>query len=190
MIFLMLFWEFFKVGLFAIGGGQATIPFLADMAERTGWFTLEELVDMIAVSESTPGPIGVNMATYVGYQSAGIPGSLASTIGLVCPSIIIIIIVARMLQQFRHNKYVGQLFYAIRPASTGLIGAALYTMFTLCLLNFNLFRQTGIFTDLINEKYMILFAVLLLLTNVKKIKDLHPIIFVALAAAAGIIFKF
>ncbi len=190
MIHCVLFWEFFKVGLFVIGGGQATIPFLTDMAERTEWFTVEELIDMIAIAESTPGPIGVNMATYVGYKILGIIGSLVSTLGLVCPSIIIILIVARVLQQFKHSKYLAQLFYAIRPASTGLIGAALCTLLMLCLFDINLLGQTGLFIDLINIKYMIFFAVLVILTNIKKIKNLHPVIFVALAAVVGIVFKF
>ncbi|MBR0521330.1 MAG: chromate transporter, partial [Spirochaetales bacterium] len=92
MIYLQLFWEFFKTGLFAIGGGMATVPFLFDISARTGWFTASELANMIAVSESTPGPIGINMATYVGFETAGILGSVIATLGLVVPSIIIIVI--------------------------------------------------------------------------------------------------
>ena len=97
MIYLSLFWEFFKTGLFATGGGMATLPFLYRMSETKGWFTAAQLADMVAVSESTPGPIGVNMATYVGFTTAGIPGSLIATIGLVTPSIIVILIIARIL---------------------------------------------------------------------------------------------
>ena len=93
MIYLQLFWEFFKTGLFAIGGGMATVPFLFDISARTGWFTASELANMIAVSESTPGPIGINMATYVGFETAGILGSVIATLGLVIPSIIIIVII-------------------------------------------------------------------------------------------------
>ena len=99
MLYLQLFWEFFKTGLFAIGGGMATLPFLYDMADKTGWFTRAQLADMIAVSESTPGPIGVNMATYTGFTTAGIPGSLVATLGLVLPSIVIIIIITTNKQQ-------------------------------------------------------------------------------------------
>ena len=124
MILLRLFWEYFKTGLFAVGGGMATLPFLSDMGSRTGWFTQAQLADMIAVSESTPGPIGVNMATYVGYVTAGIPGSLAATIGLVTPSVIIILIIAGFLQKFRSNKTVDAVFYGLRPCSIGLIAAA------------------------------------------------------------------
>ena len=104
MILLKLFFEFFKTGLFAVGGGMATLPFLYDMSERTGWFTQEKLADMIAVGESTPGPIGVNMATYVGFETAGIPGAVIATLGLVCPCVIIILVIARILKQFREKE--------------------------------------------------------------------------------------
>ncbi|MBQ2756419.1 MAG: chromate transporter, partial [Oscillospiraceae bacterium] len=124
MIFLRLFWEFFKTGLFAIGGGMATIPFLYDISDATGWFTHHDLANMIAVSESTPGPIGVNMATYVGYitgmEVAGIPtgilGAVTATLGLVTPSVIVILIIAAILTNFKNNKYVGSAFYGLRPA--------------------------------------------------------------------------
>ena len=101
MIYLRLFVEFFLTGLFAVGGGMATIPFLESMSERTGWFTSGQLADMIAVSESTPGPIGVNMATYVGFLTADIPGGIIATLGLVTPSVIVILIVAAFLKSFR-----------------------------------------------------------------------------------------
>ena len=104
MIYLRLFWEFFKTGLFTIGGGMATLPFLHDMGEATGWFTQADLMNMLAVSESTPGPIGINMATYVGFTVAGIPGAVIATIGEVTPSIIVILIVAAMLTKFRNSN--------------------------------------------------------------------------------------
>ena len=135
MILLKLFYEFFKAGLFAVGGGMATIPFLMDMADNTDWFTRGQLADMVAVSESTPGPIGVNMATYVGFTTAGIPGALISTLGLVTPSVIIILLVARVLKQFRHNRFVEAGFYGLRPASAGLIGAAGVGVASMALLN-------------------------------------------------------
>ena len=124
MIFLQLFFEFFKAGLFAVGGGLATLPFLQDISARTGWFTTDQLADMIAVSECTPGPIGVNMATYAGFLVKGVPGAVTATLGLICPSVIVIIIVARILKKFQSNKYVQAAFYGLRPAPTGLIGAA------------------------------------------------------------------
>ena len=113
MLYLQLFWEFFKTGLFAIGGGMATLPFLYDMADKTGWFTRAQLADMIAVSESTPGPIGVNMATYVGFLTGGVPGAVTATVGLIAPSVIVILIVAAFLQAFRDSKYVAGAFYGL-----------------------------------------------------------------------------
>lgn len=136
MIYLELFWEFFKVGFFAIGGGLATLPFLQDMAVRTGWFTTDQLTDMLAISECTPGAIGVNMATYAGFQTAGVPGALCSTFGLIAPSIIVVLIIAGILKKFQDNKYVQALFYGLRPASSGLIGAACIGVGAAVLFNF------------------------------------------------------
>src|SRR5699024_7204340 len=123
-IYIQLFYECFKTGLFAVGGGLATLPFLYDISDRTGWFTYEQLADMIAISESTPGAIGINMTTYVGHITAGFLGGIVATIGLVTPSIIIILIIGRFLTRFRDNPYVDSVFYGLRPASTALIAAA------------------------------------------------------------------
>ena len=173
MIYLLLFWEYFKTGLFAIGGGLATVPFLQDISVRTGWFTFQELADMIAVSESTPGPIGVNMATYVGFKTAGIPGAVIAVLGLITPSIIVILILASILQAFRHHKYVERVFYGIRPASTALIAYACVSVMLLCLFNVEAFKASGAIGDLISLKSIILFAVLIALTNIKKLKKLQ-----------------
>ena len=126
MTYLRLFWEFFKTGLFAVGGGMATVPFLKNIGLATGWYSQTDLMNMLAVSESTPGPIGINMATYVGFTVAGIPGAVIATIGEVTPSIIVILIVAAMLTKFRNSNYVENAFYGLRPASSGLIGAACF----------------------------------------------------------------
>ncbi len=191
MIYLMLFWEFFKTGLFAVGGGMATIPFLYEMSDKyPTWFSHQDLANMIAVGESTPGPIGVNMATYVGFITGdGILGSVigatAATLGLVTPSIIIILIIAAVLKSFRNNKYVNNAFYGLRPASTGLIAAA-----GLSVLISNLFLGEEIALALFNWKGLILAIVLWVLTNViKKTKKLHPIIFIGISAIAGIVFS-
>ena len=114
MTYLRLFWEFFKTGLFAVGGGMATVPFLKNIGLATGWYSQTDLMNMLAVSESTPGPIGINMATYVGFTVAGIPGAVIATIGEVTPSIIVILIVAAMLTKFRNSNYVENAFYAAR----------------------------------------------------------------------------
>lgn len=190
MILLQLYWEYFKIGLFAVGGGQATIPFLVELSEKTGWYTVAQLTDMIAISESTPGPIGVNMASYIGYAMKGIPGSLAATLGLVTPSVIVILIIATFLKQFRNNKYVNSVFYGIRPASTGLIAAALFTLIKMCLFNVNAYQVSGVIADLFNVKYLVWLVALLVLTNIKKLKKLHPLAFIALSAVVGIILKF
>lgn len=191
MIFLKLFWEFFKTGLFSVGGGMATLPFLYKMSEKTGWFTASQLADMVAVSESTPGPIGVNMATYVGFTTAGVLGSLVSTIGLITPSIIVILIIARILEKFRTNKYVDAAFYGLRPCSVGLIGAAGLLVVKISLFDVGLFRETGSVSDLFQWKAVILAAVLIIVTRyVKPLKKLHPIFFILASAAAGILFGF
>lgn len=116
---IRLFYEFAKVGLFAVGGGLATVPFLQSMGEKTGWFTNTQLSTMIAVSESTPGPMGVNMATYVGYEIAGVVGAVVATLGLIFPSVVVIIIIAGFLQKFRQSRAVDAVFQGLRPASTG-----------------------------------------------------------------------
>ena len=189
--YVRLFFEFFKTGLFSVGGGMATFPFLYDMATRTGWFTHEQLADMIAVSESTPGPIGVNMATYVGYTTGGIPGALIATLGLATPSVIIILLIARVLKTFRQNPYVDSAFYGLRPCSIGLISAAGILVVKISMLNIDLFRESGKLLNLFNIKAFILAAVLVYFTRCcKKTKGFHPVVFIAFAALTGILFSF
>jgi len=191
MILLQLFWEFFKTGLFSVGGGTVKKQFLAEMAERTGWFTQAMLADMIAVGESTPGPIGVNTATYVGYTVAGLPGGLIATLGLITPSFLIILIVAAFLKAFRDNKYVERVFYGIRPASVGMIGAACAALLRLCLVDTAALAAGGTLRDLLNWKGLALFFVIWLLSGfVRRTKKLHPVIFIAASAAVGIVFRF
>lgn len=191
MLLLRLFWEFFKTGLFAVGGGMATFPFLYNISDSTGWFTHAQLADMIAVSESTPGPIGVNMATYVGFTTAGIPGAVIATLGLVTPSVIIILLIARVLAAFRQNKYVDAAFYGLRPCSVGLIAAAGLMVVKIALFDFDLLHQTGRLLDVFNVKALILAAVLLILTRgVKQLKKLHPVVFILASAVIGIVFSF
>lgn len=191
MILLRLFWEFFKTGLFAVGGGMATLPFLYDMSARTGWFTQARLADMIAVSESTPGPIGVNMATYVGFETAGVPGAVIATLGLICPSIIIILLIARVLKQFRESKTVDAVFYGLRPCSIALIAAAGLLVARVTFLNQDALTNGFNLAELLRWKELLLAAVLLVLTRfVKPLKKLHPVVFIALSAIVGILFAF
>ena len=191
MLYLRLFWEFFKTGLFAVGGGMATLPFLYSMSDATGWFTHAQLADMIAVSESTPGPIGVNMATYVGFSTAGVPGAVVATLGLITPSVIIILIIAKVLAAFRQNKTVDAAFYGLRPCSVGLIAAAGLLVVKISLFNAELYQQTGVLMNVFNWKAIILAAVLIVLTRyVKPLKKLHPVFFILGSAAVGALFSF
>ena len=191
MLYLRLYFEFFKTGLFSVGGGMATLPFLYAISDKTGWFSHELLADMVAVSESTPGPIGVNMSTYVGYVTGGIPGALIATAGLVTPCCIIILLIARALKQFRQNKYVDAAFYGLQPCSVGLIAAAGVLVLKISLFDFGLYQQTGAIIDMFNIKAFILAAILVVCTRyVKKLKDLHPIVFIAASALVGIVFSF
>lgn len=183
MIYLRLFLEFFRTGLFAVGGGMATIPFLYHISDTTGWYTHAQLADMIAVSESTPGPIGVNMATYVGFTVAGVPGAVIATLGLVSPSVIVILLVARMLSKYRTNRYVEAAFYGLRPASCALIAAACFAVVKVSILDLE-----AVGAAMIRWEYAALAAVVLVLSRwVKQTKNLHPILFIAGSAAAGIL---
>ena len=182
-----LYWEFFKVGLFAIGGGMATFPFLAKLAVKSGWYTQQELINMIAISESTPGPIGVNMSTYVGFHTAGVAGALISTLGLVTPSIIVILIVAQFLKKFGESKYVKAVMYGLRAASAGLIAAAGLTVAWMVLLNQEALHAQD-FSHALNFKALCVAVIIFFLT--KKYKKVHPIVFLGLAAAVGVLGHF
>ena len=197
MMYLQLFWEFFQTGLFAVGGGMATIPFLYDISDKTGWFTYTDLANMIAVGESTPGPIGVNMATYVGFitgmqdggVTAAILGAVIATLGLVTPSVIVILIVAAILKSFRNNPYVENAFYGLRPASTGLIAAAGISVIMTTMFDKGIYLDGNILSA-INWKGIMLAIALWLLTNVvKKTKKLHPIAFIGFSALIGIVLQ-
>lgn len=184
---LRLYFEFAKTGLFAVGGGLATIPFLQDIGRRTGWFTDADLTTMIAVSESTPGPIGVNMATYVGFETAGIPGAVIATLGLATPSIIVILIIAGVLQKFRQSKTVDAVFYGLRPASTALIASAglSVAMSVLVLVG-------GITEHTFSVHWPALALALAVFFGMKhkKLKKLHPIVFIGISALLGAVFQF
>lgn len=194
MIFLELFFRFFFVGLFAIGGGLATLPFLQSMGETTGWFTPSDISDMVAISESTPGPIGVNMATYVGYQIGdnfgvvgGFFGGIIATLGLITPSIIVIIIVSNMLKKFKDSKYVEYAFYGLRAASVGLVASACLGVAKIAFWNSEIMDETGNFLMAVDYKSLILSAVVFFC--VTKFKKLHPIVLILFSAVVGIVLK-
>lgn len=189
-IYLTLFVEFFKIGLFAIGGGLATIPFLYDLTDKYDWITPGMISDMIAVSESTPGPIGINTATYVGYNVAGISGGVVASLALVLPSFLIIIVIARFIAKFQTNPYVVSVFSVLRPAVTALIAVAGLQVLQMVVFKDGSFpgfaAGFGGVTAALNTGSILLFAVLLIVSFKTKF---HPIVYIAIAAAAGIIFK-
>ena len=186
MTLLWLFLEFFKTGLFAIGGGMATLPFLYEMADKYPWFDTNMLSDMIAVSESTPGPVGINMATYAGYMADGVIGSLTATLSLVLPSIVIIIFVAKVLDKFNENKLVKGAFLGLKPLVAGLIAAASVEIFKIGVLNLELYSNTQKIVDIFNIKAILLFIITLI--AIRKTKK-HPIIFIVTGAVVGILLK-
>ena len=188
MTFLMLFYEFFKIGLFAIGGGTATIPFLYELAESNyGWFNTTQLADMIAISESTPGPVGINMATFAGYNAGysvmgiggGVLGGIVATLGLIFPSIVVILVVAKFLQSFRENQIVKNTFYGIRPCVAALVTFAV----------FGLFKITLFPAGQLNFSVLIIIAVAFALMFIKKLTNIHPLFWILAGAAVGIILK-
>lgn len=176
MVLLSLFLEFFKTGLFAVGGGMATVPFLLDISAKTNWYSASDLANMIAVSESTPGPIGVNMATYVGYHVQGIAGSLVSTIGLITPSIIVILLISMILDRFRNHPLVNGVFHVLRASVIGMMLYALYNVLAITVI-----RDAKL-------SYLILCTYLVLTVLIYRFKKVHPIFFIAFGAVFGLLF--
>ena len=129
MIFTQLFFEFFRIGLLSFGGGYATLPFLYHIADVRQWYTAKQLTDMIAVSSVTPGPVGINVATFAGFKTAGILGSLVATMSIVLPSFILILIISKLLTQFKENTYVRSVIYTLKPTGCALLAAVGVNMF-------------------------------------------------------------
>lgn len=185
---LLLFYEFFKTGLFAVGGGLATLPFLYNISDRyPGWFTAGDLANMIAVSESTPGPMGVNIATYTGFTTAGIGGALIATVGLVLPSLIVIIIIAHFLKKFEESKIVKHAFYGLRPAVAGLIAVAALQVLKVSVFDLDAYSATKNLANLIDWRSLIICAATFVLMSIKKLKKIHPIVYILAGAAIGIV---
>lgn len=177
---LLMCLNFFKTGLLAVGGGLATVPFLKEIAEKhPDWYTVEDLTNMIAVGESTPGPIGINIATYAGFQTAGVIGGILATLFMIAPSFIVIMIIYKAWQKFKDNDKVQATFLGLRPAGIGLILSVCYTVFVSAVI------PGGTFNPYLLLMFLVFFAAL----QIPKIKDIHPIFYILLAAAIGIIFK-
>ena len=172
MIFLLLSLEFFKIGMFSFGGGYATIPFLYHIAQEYGWYTFDELTQMVAVASITPGPVGINVATYAGLKTAGVVGSLFATISEMIPSLILVLIVSKLLRKFSDNFYVKSITTTLKP-----ISCALLTSVAIGLVKPSLGDLKG----------MILLAVLLLVSWKSK-KD--PLFYIIIAALTGVAVSF
>lgn len=186
MTYLLLFWEFFKTGLFSVGGGLATLPFLYDMAGRYDWFTEADLANMIAVSESTPGPIGINMATYAGINAAGVLGGVVATFSLVLPSVIVIILIAGLLEKFRTNRYVQSSLSVLRPLSVGLVGAACFSIVKVALVNMDAVSALD-WANMVPLVPLALFAVLFAIRLV--FRKIHPLVLILIGALCGVLLK-
>ena len=181
MIYLILAYEFFKIGLFSIGGGMATLPFLMDLTNKYDWFTVSELTNMVAISESTPGPVGINMATYAGYNAAGVPGAIVSTLALTAPALIIIVLIAKFLENFSENKNVKAAFYGIRPAVAALIGYAVWELLKIAIVSV---VEGNVQVNVVNVTVC---GVTFALLQVKKLGKLHPLVWIAAGACVGVV---
>ena len=188
IILLQMFWEFFKTGLFAVGGGLATVPFLYDISDRYEWLDASSIPDMIAISEATPGPIGINMATYTGFNAWGIIGAIVATVGLIAPALIVGVIVIRILDKFMTNRYVDGAFRLIRPAATAMIAAAGWTVFSTSVIYIEKFAPnwSGI-VSMFSWKTALVFAIAMVVTRV--FKKLHPVAVILGGAALGMILQ-
>ncbi len=184
---LQLMFEFCKTGLFSVGGGLATLPFLYEMSNKTGWFSHADIADMIAVSESTPGAIGINMSTYAGFRTVGVLGGILATLSLAFPSVVIILIIAKFLSKFRESTLVEGAFYGLRPASIAMITAAGLNVAKVALVDVGAYQETGNILDFFVWKAILLG--ILIFIGQKKLKW-NPVIFIAISAVVGIVFQF
>ena len=188
MIYLQLFWELFKTGLLSIGGGLATLPFLYEMSNKTHWFSHADIADMIAISESTPGAIGINMSTFAGFKTAGYPGGIIATLALATPSLIIILIISSFLRKFQESRHVQNALYGLRPASIAMITAAGLNVAKVALVNIDAFLASRNIGDLFLWKAILLGIVIF--AGQKIFPKVHPIAFIVFSAVVGIVFRF
>jgi len=189
MMLLILCLEFMKAGVLAVGGGLAIIPFLIQMSENyPSWFSLDTLTDMIAISEATPGPVGINMATFTGYHVAGVPGAVLASLAMILPCFLIALFVSRILQKYKGNKIVQNVFVILRAVAIGLIASATYTIIRTALLHTELAHAT--FMQMLDWRYVLVFAVMVVAMLLPKLKKLHVAWFILIGAVIGIIFKF
>ena len=200
---LLIFLQMAKIGLFAVGGGAVTIPFPQHLGESTGWFGAEELANMLAVAQSLPGAMGINLSAYVGFSQLGPAGALVAVLGSVLPSIVIILVVASFLSKFRENRMVASVMTAIRPASLALLVCAVLLLFSLAFLHADALPQVAELADLLDKKTLTqtlatvvnweavaLFVVVVVATNLKPLKRVHPFFWMLACAVIGVVFAF
>ncbi|MDR0877950.1 MAG: chromate transporter [Treponema sp.] len=186
MNLLLLYAEFFKIGIFSVGGGLATLPFLYELADKYEWLTRERVADFLAIAQSSPGAIGVNMAAQTGFQGGGIPGSFLAALGLISPAIIVIAIIARVLTAFKANKIIARVFSGLRPAAAGLLAAAGFGAWKLSLYS----GGASVWYELIRWREGIIFVVLsVCVLTLKGLRLSHPVLYIAIGAAAGVLLK-
>lgn len=181
MIYLELFLTFLKIGAFTFGGGYAMLPFIQEQAMAYGWISEEELINFIAVSESTPGPFAVNISTYIGMTVGGFPGAVCATLGVALPSFIVILIIAKFIQKFRTNKIVAGCMSGLKPAVIGMIGAAVISV------GKTVFFENGVSLQAFSDIRLWISAVLFLGMSVLAFKKVHPIKIICVSAVCGII---
>lgn len=177
---LLVYFNFIKIGLFTIGGGLAALALLQDFVLSNGWLTINQFADMIAVSQSTPGPIGINMSTYIGFSQYGVLGGVIATLGMVTPSWIIIILIARFIGDFSSNRIVQSIFVGLRPVVLGIIFSAAWSIALLSIFNNGADNLIGF----INFKALIMFVCLVVFTRLVK---LSPIFYVIIGGLVGIL---
>lgn len=181
MIFLELFWTFLKIGAFTFGGGYAMLPLISEEVEAHGWMSEQALVNFIAVSESTPGPFAINIATYVGTEVGGIAGAVCATLGVTLPSFVIILIIAKCYERFRNSRAVKGCMSGLKPAVVGLIGASVLSVGT------TVFVPEGAAAEAFQNSTFYISAVIFLLAVLLAFRKVHPILIICISAVSGIL---
>ena len=187
MILLHIYFEFFKIGLLAAGGGIAMVPFLYQLSIKTAWFSAVDIIDIFAISGIAPGPLGVNMTTFAGYHAAGPWGAVAAVLGLATPSVILMILIANILKKFMDNKYAKNAFKGMFAAVCALISVAIYKIITDTLFDLRAFEAGASFAGSLHVKAIIFFAILLF--AIRRFKA-HPFLYICISAAVGLVIKF
>ena len=180
MILLELFWTFFKIGAFTFGGGYAMLPLIQAEVTAKGWISEESIVNFVAVSESTPGPFAVNMATYVGSEMGGVLGAACATLGVVLPSFIIILIVAKCFEQFKNSKVIRGCMSGLKPAVIGLIATAVLSIAA------TVFIPSGWTVMIFSQIRTYIFLGISALALILAFKKVHPIWIICISAVIGI----